>query len=402
MSFVVSYFAGAGDQFFTDDGVPLNGGLIYTYAAGTTTPAVTYTSNTGAVANTNPIVLNSAGRTPYDIWVDSGTYYKFVLKTSVGVTIGTYDNMPGVGDPDLVNNLITVTGTNTLIGTAVIPYLSYVTGMELSFEAVATNTTAMTINVDGLGAKDITLDGTLAIPAGAVTNGRIINIVYDGLVFQASNVLSGDLLPNNSISAGKLDTDLINQFTTVTPDPADHIAISDASDSNANKKALISAVPGCFTAVAPATGDYLTGADTSDSGIGKKFLVSDLLALVPAAASFATSAEAQALSSNTVVISPLSLKQAFQGSNQSLAASGYQKLPGGVIIQWGTFTVNGTGVAVTLPVTFPSLCSYAAAGSNTAVAEGFLPNTTRTTSTVSFYYGAYSTSFTAQFIAIGY
>lgn len=402
MSFVVSYFAGAGDQFFDDNGVPLDGGLIYTYAAGTTTPATTYTSNTGAVANTNPIVLDAAGRTPYDVWINSGTYYKFILKTSVGTTIGTYDNMPGVGDPNLINNLITVTGTNTLIGTATVPYTSYVAGMELSFEAVATNTTAMTLNVDGLGAKDLTLDGTLAIPAGAVTLGRVINVVYDGLVFQATNVFAGELLPDDSIPASKLETDLIHQLATVTPEPGDYVPVADVSDSNSNKKALLSAIPGCFTAVAPATDDYVTGADTSDSGTGKKFLVSDLLALVPAAASFATSAEAQALSSNTVVISPLSLKQAFQGSNQSLAASGYQKLPGGMVVQWGTYTQTGTGTVVTLPVTFPTSCSYAAAGSTTSPNEGFLPNSAKSTSSVTFQYGAWAGNFTAQFVAIGY
>jgi hypothetical protein len=59
-----SPFAGAGAQFFDNNGVMLSGGLLYTYAAGTTTPQATYTSISGDVANTNPIVLNSSGRTP--------------------------------------------------------------------------------------------------------------------------------------------------------------------------------------------------------------------------------------------------------------------------------------------------------------------------------------------------
>ena len=37
MSVTLSLFAGAGWQFFDNNGVPLAGGLIYTYAAGTTT-----------------------------------------------------------------------------------------------------------------------------------------------------------------------------------------------------------------------------------------------------------------------------------------------------------------------------------------------------------------------------
>ena len=36
-----SPFAGAGAQFFDNNGVPLAGGLLYTYASGTTTPQIT-------------------------------------------------------------------------------------------------------------------------------------------------------------------------------------------------------------------------------------------------------------------------------------------------------------------------------------------------------------------------
>jgi hypothetical protein len=103
MTVNISYFAGAGWQFFDNSGVILSGGLIYTYSAGTTTPAATYTSNTGLTLNANPIVLNSAGRTANEIWLTAGNEYKFILKTSTGVTIGTYDNIPGVGDQSYVD-----------------------------------------------------------------------------------------------------------------------------------------------------------------------------------------------------------------------------------------------------------------------------------------------------------
>jgi len=103
MTVNISYFAGAGWQFFDNSGVILTGGLIYTYSAGTTTPAATYTSSTGSTANTNPIVLDSAGRTASEIWLTAGNNYKFVLKTSAGVTIGTYDDIPGVGDKSYID-----------------------------------------------------------------------------------------------------------------------------------------------------------------------------------------------------------------------------------------------------------------------------------------------------------
>jgi hypothetical protein len=41
------------------------------------------------------------------------------------------------------------------------------------------------------------------------------------------------------------------------------------------------------------------------------------------------------------------------GANQSLASNGWQKLPGGFIIQWGTVPYSGTGfTTVTLPISF--------------------------------------------------
>jgi hypothetical protein len=91
----LSAFGGVGAQFFDNNGVPLSGGKIYTYQAGTTTPLASYTSSTGNTAHTNPIILNSAGRVPSggEIWIVATNLYKFVLETSTGVLIATYDNV---------------------------------------------------------------------------------------------------------------------------------------------------------------------------------------------------------------------------------------------------------------------------------------------------------------------
>ena len=80
MSINLSPLGGAGWQFFDNNGVPLSGGLLYTYLAGTTTPVATYTSASGSIANSNPIVLDSSGRPPNEIWLIGGTSYKFVLQ----------------------------------------------------------------------------------------------------------------------------------------------------------------------------------------------------------------------------------------------------------------------------------------------------------------------------------
>jgi len=87
---------GNGFQFFTTTGLPLNGGLLYTYQAGSTTPATTYSDNAGTIANTNPIQLGTDGRPQVEIWLTYGINYKFVLADSTNSVIQTYDNLYGI------------------------------------------------------------------------------------------------------------------------------------------------------------------------------------------------------------------------------------------------------------------------------------------------------------------
>jgi hypothetical protein len=102
---------GNGAQFFSATGQPLAGGLLNTYVAGSSTPAATYTTYLGNVANNNPIVLGSDGRPPSEIWLTQGTSYKLVLTDSLSNILATYDNISGIGD---FNNL-TAAG-NTVLG----------------------------------------------------------------------------------------------------------------------------------------------------------------------------------------------------------------------------------------------------------------------------------------------
>lgn len=78
-------------QAFDDYGALLSGGKLYTYEAGTTTPLATYQDLNGGTANTNPVILNSAGRAT--VRVTNGTAYKFILKDSSDNIIVTLDNI---------------------------------------------------------------------------------------------------------------------------------------------------------------------------------------------------------------------------------------------------------------------------------------------------------------------
>ena len=91
-------------QFFTAGGIPLVGGHLYTYAAGTSTPLASYTSASGVTQNPTDIVLDSRGETPNGVWLN-GASYKFVLADAAAtpVVIWTVDN---INAQEAINDLL--------------------------------------------------------------------------------------------------------------------------------------------------------------------------------------------------------------------------------------------------------------------------------------------------------
>jgi hypothetical protein len=132
MAVNLSPVGGAAAQFFDNNGVILSGGKIYTYVAGTTTNQTTYTSSAGNVAHTNPIILDSAARVPSgEIWLTDSVLYKFVLKNSLDVLIGTYNNIAGINpaNPTTTASKVSFTGANGV--TTTVAALGTSTGANL-------------------------------------------------------------------------------------------------------------------------------------------------------------------------------------------------------------------------------------------------------------------------------
>ncbi len=78
--------------FVNSSGGPCSGCQLFSYVAGTTTPLPTFTSSTGLVSNTNPVILDATGGA--QIWVSAASY-KFQLQDASGNPIWTVDNVPG-------------------------------------------------------------------------------------------------------------------------------------------------------------------------------------------------------------------------------------------------------------------------------------------------------------------
>jgi hypothetical protein len=102
------------------NGNPVAGGLLYTYEAGTTTPATTYSDVGLTVANANPVVLDSAGRAT--VFLTPGSSYKFLLNTSAGATVWTADNVSAV--PTSASSLDVVGTAGTTLAAGQVVYLS--------------------------------------------------------------------------------------------------------------------------------------------------------------------------------------------------------------------------------------------------------------------------------------
>lgn len=190
MSVNLSPVAGAAAQFLDNSGNVLTGGKLFTYLAGTTTPAATYTSSTGVTFHANPIILDAAGRVPSggEIWLSDNIQYKFVLKDANDVLIATWDNLSGINS-NFVNYTVqeeiqTATAGQTVFTLTTLNYAPgtnsltvYVDGVNQyeggSYSFIETNSTTVTFTA-GLHVGAL-VKFTTAVPAtGTATNANVV------------------------------------------------------------------------------------------------------------------------------------------------------------------------------------------------------------------------------------
>lgn len=167
------------DGLRDSSGQPLNGGKVYTYAAGTTTNKDTYTDAQDTTAGANPIILDSNGVAQR--YADGA--YKFVVKDSADVTLYTWDNLNF--SYDKVDTLYAVTaGSGTAYTASISPAPgAYYTGMTLFLKAHAVSGASPTLNINGLGAKNLKKRGGSAVIGGDIFANQLLHVTYDGTNF---------------------------------------------------------------------------------------------------------------------------------------------------------------------------------------------------------------------------
>jgi len=281
MTVNLSMFAGVGAQIFSNNGVPLAGGKIFSYQAGTTTPQTTYTTSAGNVAHPNPIILDAAGRIPSggEIWLTDSQPYKFVLQTSDDVLIATYDNVDGNGSGILASlaapngaTLVGFTGFKSQVGT--VDDLADDDGSDwIGFKQSGANAVARSaqdkmrdiFSVKDFGAVgDGVVDDTTAVIAAitAAVASTPATLVFPAGVYKCTSVL-GDFTASNLSLIGE---DATLDFGSIATSPAvtmlsfsGSIAAGISLTSNAaNAQKTISVVSSTFAA-----GDFVKIKSTS-------------------------------------------------------------------------------------------------------------------------------------------
>jgi hypothetical protein len=158
-------------QFFANDGTPLVGGKLYSYAAGTTTPLATYVSYAGTTANTNPVILDSRGEA--DVWLDNALY-KLALYDADNALIWTVDNISSVNSGIFTGPVSGTTGTFSGALTAASGAFSgAVSGTTGTFSSGVSGTTG---TFSGALSTNTTLavTGVSTLTAGAVVQGLTV------------------------------------------------------------------------------------------------------------------------------------------------------------------------------------------------------------------------------------
>ena len=84
--------------------------------------------------------------------------------------------------------LSSVSGTNAITANSAPAITTYTAGQCFRFVSAGANTGAVTLNINGLGAKNVTKNGATALASGDIPSGAVVQVVYDGTQFQLTNV----------------------------------------------------------------------------------------------------------------------------------------------------------------------------------------------------------------------
>lgn len=245
-------------QLLDNNGDPLSGGKVYTYDAGTTTPKVTYTDENETAQNTNPIILDSAGRA--DVWLGEGSY-KFVLHDADDNLIDTVDDITGGVARDAISYDIT---SSTNITETYDNARIYADGsLTLSPLPAADAGDGFEFLVKNIGSSNVTIDPDLS---ETINDAATFTLVPNASVRVSCD--NDEWYTFFEIGDDTVTTAAIQDDAITTAKIVDDAVTPDKIDINSGTDAVITA------------SDEILFSDVTDSDIVKKDTVQGILDLV--------------------------------------------------------------------------------------------------------------------------
>ena len=168
-------YNGSGTFVINSSGQPVVAGTVITSTA--------FNALTADLGTGLSTAITKDGQTTPTANIPMGTY----KITDLGVGTAATDAVRMSQIQSNSTTFLTAAGTDTITATASPTLTAYASGNLFTFVVANTNTTAVTLNVDSLGAKAITRDGTTALAAADLVATEVVVVVYDGTRFQVVN-----------------------------------------------------------------------------------------------------------------------------------------------------------------------------------------------------------------------
>lgn len=166
-----------GEQVFLDNnGNPIAGGKVYFYTPNTEVAKNTCTTSACTALNTNPVVLNAAGRA---VIYGNGCYRQVVKNSSETTTYWDKTTCDTSTGQNIWAGTATGTPNAIILNTS---DFSGADGQVVRFVAAFINSGATTINPGSFGNISVVVDGgsgPVALTGGEIIAGNIVTVVYD-------------------------------------------------------------------------------------------------------------------------------------------------------------------------------------------------------------------------------
>jgi len=290
------------------------------------------------------------------ILTETNTLNVNTTKTDVG--LGNVDN---TSDATVLANAATAANSATKTAGAVGPVTITATSLYQGAGNFGNADTGFFLNNEGkFSLKDkLTFDGTsLTVNGSGTFTGSLSGASITG----ATGTFSG------AFSAGNIT---INAYATPSIDleydgsgGSRYINFRDASNNIAAQLAYNNT--GSYFSIAGSTKDIQIS-----PGTGKEVKIFNNVRLANAG-------------TPNILLTDLTTYHSYTGSVSNTLQKHYQKLPGGVIMQWGYQSGSSSPVSVTFPLTFPSACRSVSVTTDRTTASGSGTNYAYSLSTTGF------------------